>query len=787
MVLHLHLLPLPNLFGCSSQSPDPHHTQQHQQEEKERAPTRTPINTHLGQPLMANSVLLRPRVHPPPAPPQVRPHHLPPHLLPHPHLHLRRLPRHKALVQNGSTFSDRPPALATGLILSSNQNNISAANYGPFWRLLRRNLMSEILHPSRVQSYSQDRKWALELMTEKLRRHADSSEPVYVVEFFHYFMFRLLLLMCFGQKLDENTVKKMETIHRRVLVSIMKFNFYPFLPKIGKLIFRKRWNDLVRMRRDQAKFFIPLIRARKDRKQGLEEDNKTSVFCYVDSLLGLEFPDEGGRKLTEGEMVSLCSEFLSAGADTTSTSLEWIIANLVKHQDMQQKLVEELVGVVGEEAEKVEEEDLNELLYLKAVIMEGLRRHPPGHFVLPHAVSEDVTFEGYVIPKGTMVNFTVADIGREEKVWEEPMAFRPERFLDCGENVDITGSREIKMMPFGAGRRMCPGLNLAMLHLEYFVANMMREFEWKTVEGEEVHLTEKQELWFLIFIFSFSLCLAVALNQLLTTTNNTNKKKRQLPPGPPTVPILGNLLWLTNTFSNIESVLSQLRLKYGPIISIRVGSHTLVFISDASSPTKPSSRTAPTFSDRPPALAAGLILSKNQNNISSANYGPLWRLLRRNLMSEILHPSRIKSYSQGRKWVLDHLIEKLKENANSGESVCIIKNFEHSMFRLLLLMCFGQKFDENTVKKIETAHKRMLVSIMKSNFYPFLPKIGKIIFRKRWNDLVRMRREQAEILVPFIRACEDRNQGHEDVNKTFVFCYVDSLLGLELLEEGGEN
>ncbi|RWR87821.1 cytochrome P450 89A2 [Cinnamomum micranthum f. kanehirae] len=401
---------------------------------------------------------------------------------------------HKALVQNGSTFSDRPPALAAGLILSSNQNNISAANYGPFWRLLRRNLMSEILHPSRVKSYSQDRKWALELMTEKLRRHADSSEPVCVVEFFHYFMFRLLLLMCFGQKLDENTVKKMETIHRRVLVSIMKFNFYPFLPKIGKLIFRKRWNDLVRMRRDQAKFFIPLIRARKDRKQGLEEDNRTSVFCYVDSLLGLEFPDEGGRKLTEGEMVSLCSEFLSAGADTTSTSLEWIIANLVKHQDMQQKLVEELVGVVGEEAEKVEEEDLNELLYLKAVIMEGLRRHPPGHFVLPHAVSEDVTFEGYVIPKGTMVNFTVADIGRDEKVWEEPMAFRPERFLDSGENVDITGSREIKMMPFGAGRRMCPGLNLAMLHLEYFVANMMREFEWKTVEGEEVYLTEKQEV-----------------------------------------------------------------------------------------------------------------------------------------------------------------------------------------------------------------------------------------------------------------------------------------------------
>ncbi|RWR84535.1 cytochrome P450 89A2 [Cinnamomum micranthum f. kanehirae] len=401
---------------------------------------------------------------------------------------------HKALVQNGSTFSDRPPALAAGLILSKNQNNISSANYGPLWRLLRRNLMSEILHPSRIKSYSQGRKWVLDHLIEKLKENANSGESVCIIKNFEHSMFRLLLLMCFGQKFDENTVKKIETAHKRMLVSIMKSNFYPFLPKIGKIIFRKRWNDLVRMRREQAEILVPFIRACEDRNQGHEDVNKTFVFCYVDSLLGLELLEEGGRKLTEGEMVSLCSEFLTAGIESTSTSFQWIMANLVKNQDLQQKLVEEIVRVVGKEAEEVGEEDLNRLIYLKAVILEGLRRHPPGHFVLPHAVSEEVTFEGYVIPKDTIVNFTVADIGMDEKVWEEPMAFRPERFLDCGENVDITGSREIKMMPFGAGRRMCPGLNLAMLHLEYFVANMMREFEWKTVEGEEVDLTEKQEV-----------------------------------------------------------------------------------------------------------------------------------------------------------------------------------------------------------------------------------------------------------------------------------------------------
>ncbi|KAJ8632596.1 hypothetical protein MRB53_025932 [Persea americana] len=400
---------------------------------------------------------------------------------------------HKALVEKGSTFSDRPPTLETGGILNSNQHNINSASYGPLWRLLRRNLMSEILHPSRVRSYSQGRKWVLDLLTQKLTKHADSGEPVCVVESFRHSVFSLLLLMCFGQKLDKDTVTKIESTLRRLLVSFKKFNIFAFLPRIGKLIFRKRWNELLEMRHEQEQALIPLIRSRKERQQDHEDDNNTFIFGYVDSLLDLELPEEGGRKLTEGEMVTLCSEFLNAGTDTTSTSLLWIMANLVKHQDLQQKLVEEIEGVVGKEAEEVEEEDLNRMPYLKAVIMEGLRRHPPGHFVLPHAVSEEVTLEEYVIPKEAMVNFTVADMGWDEKVWEDPMAFKPERFLDGGENVDITGSREIKMMPFGAGRRICPALNLAMLHLEYFVANLVREFEWKTVEGEEVDLTEKQE------------------------------------------------------------------------------------------------------------------------------------------------------------------------------------------------------------------------------------------------------------------------------------------------------
>ncbi|XP_077248220.1 cytochrome P450 89A2-like [Tasmannia lanceolata] len=403
---------------------------------------------------------------------------------------------HQTLIQHGATFADRPPANVVGRITSTNQHNINSSHYGPLWRLLRRNLISEILNPNRVKSYSTGREWVLGLLIQKFRSESESESgdgTISVLEGFQYAMFCLLLLMCFGQKLDEDVVRKIKEGQQRFLLRFRRFNVLVFFPKLGKFLFRKRWNELLEIRRNQEEQLIPLIRARREnqKKQKLDDDKEGDFFCfsYVDSLLELELPDDGGRKLKEEEIVTLCSEFLNAGTDTTSTALEWIMANLVKNQEIQAKLFEEIKGVV-KEGDTIKEEDLLMMKYLKAVVIEGLRRHPPGHFVLPHAVSEEISINGYVIPKKATVNFTVAEMGWDGEVWKDPMEFKPERFLE-GEEVDITGSREIKMMPFGAGRRICPGMGLAMLHLEYFIVNLVREFEWKAKEGEEVDLTEK--------------------------------------------------------------------------------------------------------------------------------------------------------------------------------------------------------------------------------------------------------------------------------------------------------
>ncbi|WCJ27744.1 Cytochrome P450 superfamily protein [Euphorbia peplus] len=399
---------------------------------------------------------------------------------------------HQALVQNGSVFSTRPVATATTKISTSNQHNISSASYGPTWRLLRRNLTSEILHPSRVKSYSHARKSVLKILLNRFESQSSSGDHVTVIDNFQYAMFCLLVFMCFGDKLDEKQIKEIERVERSVIVNRGRFEILNYWPAVTKILLRKRWSEFKKLMKQREDVMLPLIRARKEliQKKKEQEDDEF-LLSYVDTLLNLQLPDEK-RKLSELEMVTLCNEFLNAGTDTTSTALQWIMANLVKYPDIQEKLFMEIKQVHQDGREEVEEEELQKMPYLKAIVLEGLRRHPPAHFVLPHSVTEDVILGNYLVPKTANINFMVAEMGWDPKVWEDPMAFKPERFMENKE-FDITGSREIKMMPFGVGRRICPGYGLALLHLEYFVANLIWKYEWKVVNDEDVDLSEKLE------------------------------------------------------------------------------------------------------------------------------------------------------------------------------------------------------------------------------------------------------------------------------------------------------
>jgi cytochrome P450 len=411
----------------------------------------------------------------------------------------RRL-AHAALVGAGAALADRPRA-ATSSLLGVTDNIITRANYGAVWRLLRRNLVSETLHPSRVRLFAPARAWVRRVLVEKLREAGHDGAPRDVMGAFQYTMFCLLVLMCFGERLDEPAVRAIEDAERAWLLYISrKLSVFFFLPAVTKHLFRGRLRNAHALRRRQTELFVPLINARREYKRLAKEGRPptretTFQHSYVDTLLDITLPEEGSRPLTDDEIVALCSEFLNAGTDTTSTGLQWIMAELVKNPAVQEKLYDEIKATCGDGEGEVAEEVLHRMPYLKAVILEGLRKHPPGHFVLPHKAAEDMDVGGYLIPKGATVNFMVAEMGRDEEEWERPMEFVPERFLQGGDGVgvDMTGTKGIRMMPFGVGRRICAGLSIAMLHLEYFVANMVKEFEWKEVPGDEVDFAEKRE------------------------------------------------------------------------------------------------------------------------------------------------------------------------------------------------------------------------------------------------------------------------------------------------------
>ncbi|XP_071706665.1 cytochrome P450 89A2-like [Rutidosis leptorrhynchoides] len=397
---------------------------------------------------------------------------------------------HQILIQKGALFSDRPKSLA-GL-------NISSAPYGPTWRLFRRNLASEIMHPSRIKSYSWARKWVLHVLIDRLRdQKTKANQGIKVIDHFRYAVFCLLTLICFGDKFDESQINEIANVQRDMLLKVGsgRFTVLTLFPKLGKILFRNRLKEYEKLQSDKDKVLIRITNRTESVK-----DRET--VAYVDTLVNLQLPDKDGNKLTEKEIASLCSEFLNGGTDTTSTSLQWIFANLVKYPHIQSKLYDEIVAVVGPppklpqhgvEPIAIHEEELQKMVYLKAVVLEGLRRHPPGHFVLPHKVKSEVEVNGYVIPQGAIVNFMVGEMGLDPTVWDDPMEFKPERFMVNEGVFDISGSKGIKIMPFGAGRRVCPGLDLALLHLEYFVANLVWYFDWSVADGYDVDLSEKQE------------------------------------------------------------------------------------------------------------------------------------------------------------------------------------------------------------------------------------------------------------------------------------------------------
>lgn len=201
---------------------------------------------------------------------------------------------------------------------------------------------------------------------------------------------------------------------------------------------------------------------------------RTIIYILLQLFIGLLLLREFFNTTTTN-----LQDLFVAGTDTTSSTLEWAMAEVLRNPETLKKAKAELEQTIGK-GKLVEESDIVRLPYVRSIVKETLRIHPPVPFLIPRKVETDVQICGYNVPKGTQVLVNVWAIGRDPSTWSNPTSFIPERFLDS--EIDFRG-RDFELIPFGAGRRICPGLPLAIRTVPVMLGSLINSFDWKLGGG----------------------------------------------------------------------------------------------------------------------------------------------------------------------------------------------------------------------------------------------------------------------------------------------------------------
>ncbi|KAL0448950.1 UNVERIFIED_CONTAM: Trimethyltridecatetraene synthase [Sesamum latifolium] len=365
-----------------------------------------------------------------------------------------------------TAFASRP-ALSAGKYTSYNYSDMTWAPYGPYWRQTRKIYSMEVFNAKKLESFEHIRVEERRNFLSRLR--SLSGKPIVLRDHLSRFSISSISRMVFSNKYfnteskDEKAIMKVEELRGMLdewLFLGGVFNIGDWAPWLSSL-------DL----------------------QGYAARADFVTEDVLDSLLQLAEDSDLEIKLTRDHVKALAQNLLVGGTDTTATTVEWIIHEILRHPQTIEKAKEELNRVIGRER-WVEENDHSQLAYIDAIIMESMRLHPLATFLAPHYAMEDCKVAGYDIAKGTAVLINTWSLGRDPNSWDSPLEFLPERFLN--KDIDIMGSN-FSILPFGSGRRRCPGYALGLKVVRTTLANLLHGFELKLAGGmkpEDVSVEE---------------------------------------------------------------------------------------------------------------------------------------------------------------------------------------------------------------------------------------------------------------------------------------------------------
>ncbi|BAT79695.1 hypothetical protein LR48_Vigan04g043900 [Vigna angularis] len=376
-----------------------------------------------------------------------------------------------------SNFSSRPPN-AGAKYIAYNYQDLVFAPYGPRWRLLRKLTSVHLFSGKALDVFRHLR----EEEVGRLTRNLGSSEgkAVNLGQVLNVCTTNALARVMIGRRVFDDgnggcdpRADEFKNMVVEVMVLAGVFNIGDFIPSL-------EWLDLqgvqAKMKKLHQRFdaFLSTI----------IEEHDSSSNNLLSILLSLQdAKDDDGNHLTHTEIKALLLNMFTAGTDTSSSTTEWAIAELIRNPRVLTQVQQELDSVVGRDR-SVKEEDLAHLPYLQAVIKETFRLHPSTPLSLPRVAAESCEIFGYHIPKGSTLLVNVWAIARDPKEWADPLEFRPERFLPGGEkaDVDVKGN-DFEVIPFGAGRRICAGLSLGLRMVQLLTATLAHSFDWELENG----------------------------------------------------------------------------------------------------------------------------------------------------------------------------------------------------------------------------------------------------------------------------------------------------------------
>ncbi|KAF5482096.1 hypothetical protein F2P56_002690 [Juglans regia] len=405
-------------------------------------------------------------------------------------------------------FASRPQS-AAGKYTSYNHTDLTWAPYGPYLRQARKLFQSELFSSKRLESFEYIRVEERCALVSRLCTF--SGKPIKVIEHLSHLTLSVISRITLGKNYFKESESgtstgstKLEEF-QEILDELLLLNgvlnigdWIPWLDFLDLQGYVRRMKAVMEKLDQVYDHVLDEHKARMGGKGFVPKD-------MVDLLLQMADNPSVDVKLTCDNIKGLIQDLIAGGTDTSASMVEWAMSELLKQPHLIKIANEELDRIIGKQ-KWVEEKDIPQLPFIDAIMKETMRKHPAAVLLAPHLAQEDCKVAGYDIRKGTRIFINVWGMGRDSTIWDAPREFRPERFL--GKAIDVKGN-DFELLPFGSGRRRCPGYSLGLKMISSTLANMLHGFEWTLPDNMKPEDLSMEEVYGLITHRKFPLVAVV--------------------------------------------------------------------------------------------------------------------------------------------------------------------------------------------------------------------------------------------------------------------------------------